>query len=341
MAEISVQSSKTQKGGTDKKNPVSSKSRADLSQSLDSPVKQILYLQKTIGNWAVTRLFQTGAIQARFKIGKPNDVHEKEADKMANEVVTMSEPVSAPPEKRVEKKGNEAPQTMPLLQREGEEEEKGAGTKPLIQREDIGDWPKGTYRDPIPIKWFKKEDDYPTVDDKKPREGVKLPAIGGRKDRNLRVTDTNFNMEGRVVKTRDGRPSENKKIQILRHLRALGTSMPIKQGGTILTEPGNTAGTYQIDHVRDLNWMGRDTYSNLWPAESSVNQAFNATNDQYARARDGDEIKVHAVSYWARSTSKRYFWISKVVSAPSSRGAHVHHKENPVNSGGEVPKKKT
>jgi len=70
MAEISVQSSKTQKGGTDGKKTVSSKSRADLSQTLDSPVKQILYLQRTIGNRAVTRLIQSGVLQAKLKIDR-------------------------------------------------------------------------------------------------------------------------------------------------------------------------------------------------------------------------------------------------------------------------------
>jgi hypothetical protein len=86
MPEMTVKSAKPQKGGTDKKNPASSKSRQDLSQSLETPVKQILYLQQTAGNRAVNRL-----IQAKFKVGPPNDIYEKEADRVADKVMKMPE----------------------------------------------------------------------------------------------------------------------------------------------------------------------------------------------------------------------------------------------------------
>jgi hypothetical protein len=51
-----------------------------------------LFLQRTIGNQAVQRLFYTGVIQAKLKIGQPNDIYEQEADRVAEEVMRMPEP---------------------------------------------------------------------------------------------------------------------------------------------------------------------------------------------------------------------------------------------------------
>jgi hypothetical protein len=136
MSEISVQSSKTQKGGTDKKKTVSSKSRADLSQSLDSPVKQILYLQRTIGNRAVTHLFQSGAIQARFKIGKPNDIYEKEADRVSERVMRRRD------ESLVNGNWSLGKEVTPLIQRQEqpeEEEEKNQEEEEQLQTKPIAD----------------------------------------------------------------------------------------------------------------------------------------------------------------------------------------------------------
>jgi hypothetical protein len=39
---------------------------------------QILFLQRTIGNQAVQRLFKSGHLQAK-QIGAPNDIYEQEA----------------------------------------------------------------------------------------------------------------------------------------------------------------------------------------------------------------------------------------------------------------------
>lgn len=59
---------------------VSTKPKENLSQSIDSPMEQILHLQRTIGNQAVQRLLKSGAIQAKLKIGKPDDKYEREAE---------------------------------------------------------------------------------------------------------------------------------------------------------------------------------------------------------------------------------------------------------------------
>ncbi len=79
---------------TKRENSVAKTQRTDFSQSINSPFDHILFLQRTIGNQAVQRLFKTGVIQAKLKIGQPNDIYEKEADRIAEEVVRMPEPIA-------------------------------------------------------------------------------------------------------------------------------------------------------------------------------------------------------------------------------------------------------
>ncbi|MFZ3383025.1 MAG: DUF4157 domain-containing protein [Candidatus Methanoperedens sp.] len=62
------------------------------SQSISSPAEQILFLQRTIGNQAVGRLINSKALQAKLIIGQPGDIYEQEADRMAEQVMRMSEP---------------------------------------------------------------------------------------------------------------------------------------------------------------------------------------------------------------------------------------------------------
>ena len=73
-------------------NKVSQRQKKDPSQSIISPVEQILYLQRTIGNLAVGRLLKSGALQAKLRIGQPGDVYEQEADRVAEQVMRMLEP---------------------------------------------------------------------------------------------------------------------------------------------------------------------------------------------------------------------------------------------------------
>jgi len=68
------------------------KPQENRSQSMDSPVEHLLHLQQTIGNWAVQRLINSGTIQAKHTIGKPNDKYEQEADRVADKVMSMAEP---------------------------------------------------------------------------------------------------------------------------------------------------------------------------------------------------------------------------------------------------------
>jgi len=45
----------------------------------------------SLGNLALQRLFQSGAIQAKLQIGQPGDPFEQEADRVADQVIRMSE----------------------------------------------------------------------------------------------------------------------------------------------------------------------------------------------------------------------------------------------------------
>jgi hypothetical protein len=107
--------------------------------SNNTPVEQILHLQRSIGNRAVTRLIQSGAIQAKLTIGKPNDIYEQEADRVADQVMRMSEESLVSSHLTLGRKEDEfaqakpmAEQITPLVQRQVDEEEEPMQTK-LIQ----------------------------------------------------------------------------------------------------------------------------------------------------------------------------------------------------------------
>ena len=76
----------------ERENSASKTQKTEYSQSINSPVDQVLYLQRTVGNQAVQRLFKSGVIQAKLKIGEPEDIYEQEADRVADEVMRMPEP---------------------------------------------------------------------------------------------------------------------------------------------------------------------------------------------------------------------------------------------------------
>lgn len=49
----------------------------------------VAVLQGSIGNRAVKSLFRSGVIQAKLGIGRPNDIYEREADRVADQVMRM------------------------------------------------------------------------------------------------------------------------------------------------------------------------------------------------------------------------------------------------------------
>ena len=66
--------------------------RTERLQSINTPVDRILFLQRTAGNQAVSRLMKSGVLQAKLKIGHPGDVYEQEADRVADQMMRMPEP---------------------------------------------------------------------------------------------------------------------------------------------------------------------------------------------------------------------------------------------------------
>jgi hypothetical protein len=74
------------------------------SNSSGSTADKILQLQRTAGNQAVQRLIKSGALQAKLRIGQPNNIYEQGADRVAEQVMRMPEPIAVS-------------QTDPLMQR--------------------------------------------------------------------------------------------------------------------------------------------------------------------------------------------------------------------------------
>jgi len=101
--------------------------RTKRLQSMDSPVDRILYLQRTVGNQAVSRLMKSGALQAKLRIGQPGDVYEQEADRVADAVMRMPEPgvqrQVEPEEEELIQPKPFAEQITPLIQRQVKPEE--------------------------------------------------------------------------------------------------------------------------------------------------------------------------------------------------------------------------
>jgi hypothetical protein len=98
----------------------------------------LLQLQQKIGNRAVSQL-----IQAKLKVGKPNDTYEQEADRVADTVMRLSEPTI---QRQEEEKKEETVQTKPiapitpLIQRQATEEKK----EETAQAKGVADTPEVT-----------------------------------------------------------------------------------------------------------------------------------------------------------------------------------------------------
>ena len=62
-----------------------------VDEGAASLVEQVLFLQRNIGNQAVSKLMRSRALQAKFKIGPVGDCYEQEADRVAQAVTCNSE----------------------------------------------------------------------------------------------------------------------------------------------------------------------------------------------------------------------------------------------------------
>lgn len=63
--------------------------KSNYSQSVNSSIDRILFLQRTIGNQAVGRLIISGALQAKLEVNEPGDIYEQEADLIADQLMAM------------------------------------------------------------------------------------------------------------------------------------------------------------------------------------------------------------------------------------------------------------
>lgn len=207
-----------------------------------------------------------------------------------------------------------------MINRANEHPKEGSGKSPEEENLDTPNddiWPKGTKEDPIPIKWYKKSDIYPTINGKTLEEGVTLPQTEKYNKLELEVSEDNIKMKDKIIKRRPRPKHEDKKQEIYERL-----NLEKKKPGGL----GVSIDKYSIDHVRDLTWRGEDEYDNLWPLDTKKNLAANASHNQYVKAwyRQGVICKV------ARSWSGKFFIVKEVVPLDASRG----NEKQPVNSKG-------
>jgi len=116
----------TKKPATKRENRPSQTQKTGPFQSFSSPVEQILFFQRTIGNQAVRRLIKSGVLQAKFRIGHPGDIYEQEADSVADSVMRVPEPQVQRPMEEEEELIQTKPvieQITPLVQKQVEDEE--------------------------------------------------------------------------------------------------------------------------------------------------------------------------------------------------------------------------
>jgi len=88
----------------------------------DTPLRTVLSLHRTLGNRAVKRLLDSAAVQAKLTVGRPDDVYEQEADRVADRVMRMPEPQLR---RKCAQCEEEPLQTKPI----------GKGITPLLQRQ--------------------------------------------------------------------------------------------------------------------------------------------------------------------------------------------------------------
>jgi hypothetical protein len=100
-------------------------------------IHDVFFLQKNLGNQKIETLLRQHNIQAKLSISQPDDVDEKEADRVADQVMRMAEPPMQHQPFAQEKKHIQLKsfKITPLVQRQKDEEEEKVQTKRLtLQR---------------------------------------------------------------------------------------------------------------------------------------------------------------------------------------------------------------
>jgi hypothetical protein len=88
QAFLTTREAKTGKTG----NSSSQANKPKLSPPITSPIDQISYLQRTVGNRGVEQLLKSGVVQAKLKVNEPGDIYEQEADRTAGQVLATPTP---------------------------------------------------------------------------------------------------------------------------------------------------------------------------------------------------------------------------------------------------------
>lgn len=114
--------------------------------SSNSSETSVARLQKKYGNINLQRMYESGAFQAKLKIGKPGDKYEREADRVADNVMNMPEPDISRQENDEEEIQTKslADQLTPLVQGQHEEEEEIAQATSLQRPEEEEEEPAQT-----------------------------------------------------------------------------------------------------------------------------------------------------------------------------------------------------
>lgn len=80
--------------------PGRSSAQSDRPHSAEAPFNSLFGLQRNLGNQVVLRLLHSGAVQAKLRISQPGDADEREADRVADSVV------SSPQQPTIQRKCN-------------------------------------------------------------------------------------------------------------------------------------------------------------------------------------------------------------------------------------------
>lgn len=158
-----------------------------FSHGQNLPANRIFNLQRTIGNHTVQRLIKSGGIQAKLKIGLPNDKYEKEADRVAEQVLSMSEP-----------QVQLSDQNSPLVQRQIELEEKEDEEEPLMTKSISKNTQKGqdNFRNRLNLNRYSGHALHDTNRDfMEGRFGVDLSAVRVHTDSNAVQMNRELNAE--------------------------------------------------------------------------------------------------------------------------------------------------
>jgi len=83
----------SEKMGAKKETKTRAENKPDHTPGSRKEHDQIMLLQRTIGNKATARLLYSRFIQPKLTVSHPNDIHEQEADRVADEVMRVPDPV--------------------------------------------------------------------------------------------------------------------------------------------------------------------------------------------------------------------------------------------------------